>query len=393
MRKTSATLGLVAVTGVLLSGCSAAGGDSGSGGTEPILIAQVGDYSGDFSFYDVPFRDGMQIAVDEVNAAGGVNGQQLEFMTIDGRGDQAESVRGVEEALDAGAVYISGTTASGAWQAQAAVACDEGVPITTGDGSSPTLVLDAGDCAYHVLMLDTLQGAVGAEYALDQGYENAYVLLSSDDAYTAGLGAYFADAFAEGGGTVLAEEEFRIGASDYSVQVTNIAAQNPTPDVIYLSMFTPDTPQFLRQLRASGIDAPVISGDGSVDASVLEAGAAAEGLVATFHAWPSEGNETSSFLETNFPEADISSAPQNIVSAAGYDEVMIMVQAMEAAGEATPAAIMEALDGLEYTGVTGSLTIDPETRQANKEVTLIGVTDGQYVYIDRFVPSYVPTVR
>lgn len=388
MRKSLTALGLVAASGVLLSGCSApSGGDS-----DTIVIAQVGDYSGDWSFYDMPFRDGMQIAVDEVNAAGGIDGVELEFMTVDGRGDQAESVRGVEEALDAGAVYISGTTASGAWQAQAAVACEEGVPITTGDGSSPTLVLDAGDCAYHVLMLDTVQGAVGAEYALEQGYKNAYVLLSSDDSYTAGLGSYFADAFENGGGTVAQEAEFRIGASDFNVQITDIAALNPAPDVIYLSMFTPDTPQFLRQLRASGIETPVISGDGSVDSSVLEAGAAAEGLVTTFHAWPAEGNAVEEFLTTNFPDADAASAPQNIVAAAGYDEVMLIVQAIKAAGEATPGAISEQLAGLTYEGVTGSLTIDPETRQANKSVTLIGVTDGQYVYIDSTVPSFVPTV-
>jgi branched-chain amino acid transport system substrate-binding protein len=253
-------------------------------------------------------------------------------------------------------------------------------------------VLDAGDCAYHVLMLDTVQGAVGAEYALEQGYKNAYVLLSSDDSYTAGLGSYFADAFENGGGTVAEEAEFRIGASDFNVQITDIAALNPAPDVIYLSMFTPDTPQFLRQLRASGIETPVISGDGSVDSSVLEAGAAAEGLVTTFHAWPAEGNAVEEFLTTNFPDADAASAPQNIVAAAGYDEVMLIVQAIKAAGEATPAAISEQLAGLTYDGVTGSLTIDPETRQANKSVTLIGVTDGQYVYIDSTVPSFVPTV-
>lgn len=389
MRKTLTALGLVAASGLLLSGCSAT---SSGGSADAILIAQVGDYSGDWSFYDIPFRDGMQIAVDEVNAAGGIDGTELEFMTVDGRGDQAESVRGVEEALDAGAVYISGTTASGAWQAQAAVACDEGVPITTGDGSSPTLVLDAGECTFHVLMLDTIQGAVGADYALEQGYENAYVLLSSDDSYTAGLGSYFSDAFENGGGTVVAEEEFRIGASDFNVQITDIAALSPAPDVIYLSMFTPDTPQFLRQLRASGIDTPVVSGDGSVDSSVLDAGAAAEGLVTTFHAWPSAGSNVEKFLATNFPDSDASSAPQHLVAAAGYDEVMLMVQAMKAAGEATPAALMEELKGLEFEGVTGTLTIDPETRQANKSVTLVEVKDGQYVYLDSFVPSYVPSV-
>lgn len=393
MRKIATAISLATITGLLLTACSATTEPAPSTtDTDPIVIAHVGDYSGDWSFYDVPFRDGIKLAVDEINAAGGVLGRQLELFTADGRGEQAESVRGVEEAIDAGAVYISGSTASGAWQAQATVACADGVPITTGDGSSPTLVLDAGDCAYHVLMLDTIQAAVGAEYALSEGLDSAYVLLSSDDAYTAGLGSYFIDAFEHGGGTIAGQEEFRIGASDYNVQVTNIASADPAPKVIYLSMFTPDTPQFLRQLRAAGITTPVISGDGSVDSSVLDAGDPAEGLVATFHAWPKEGNAIQEWLTTNYPDADASAAPQNIVAAAGYDEVKLMAAALEKAGTASPEALASALPGFEFTGVTGSLTINPDTRQADKEVALLQVIDGEYVLLDSTIPSYIPTV-
>lgn len=389
-------IGAGAAAAALAAGLIATSGPAGASAPpsgDPIVIAQVGDYSGDWSFYDVPFGDGMQIAVDEANAAGGVLGRPVELLQIDGRGDHAESVRGVEEALDDGAVFISGTTASGAWQAQAAVACEAGVPISTGDGSSPTLVLDSGECAFHVLMLDTIQGGMTAQYALDQGIETAYVLVSSDDTYTAGLGSYFADAFTEGGGEVVAEEEFRIGASDYSVQVTNIAALDPAPGLIYLSMFTPDTPQFLRQLRSAGVTAPVYTGDGSVDSSVLDAGEAAEGMVATFHAWPTDDNAIGAWLETNFPGAAASAAPQNIVAAAGYDEVNLVLQAIETAGDADPAALLETLPGLEFEGVTGALTIDPDTRQANKEVALIKVEGGEYVYVDSFLPDYVPTVE
>jgi branched-chain amino acid transport system substrate-binding protein len=273
------------------------------------------------------------------------------------------------------------------------VACEEGVPISTGDGTSPTLVLGAGDCAFHMLMLDTVQGAVAATQALDLGYSTAYVLGSSDDSYTAGLPVYFADAFEEGGGEVLATEEFRIGATDFNVQIADIAASDPAPDFIYTSMFTPDTPQFLRQLRAAGVTIPVISGDGSVDSSVLEAGEAAEGLLATFHAWPTEDNAIGQWLDEHFPDAEASAVPQNIVAAVGYDEVHLIKQAIEAAGEATAAGILEALPGMEFEGVTGSLTIDPDTHQATKETTLISVEGGEYVFLDSFVPDYIPTVE
>ncbi|MGC5586137.1 ABC transporter substrate-binding protein [Ornithinimicrobium sp. W1665] len=380
------TTAAVAAALTLVAGCS-----GGTGDDDPIRIAHIGDYSGDWSFYDVPIRDGLQMAVEEINANGGVLDRDIELITADTGGDQAEAVRGVEEALDDGAVYITGTTASGPWGAQASVACGEGVPISTGDGTSPTLVPSAGDCAYHLLMLDTVQAGATAQYAVDElGYESAYVLGSSDDAYTEGLAAYFADAFTENGGQVVAEEEFRIGASDFNVQVTNIAALDPAPDVIFTSMFTPDTPQFLRQLRGAGVDIPVISGDGSVDSSVLEAGDAAEGLVATYHAWPSEENQVAEFLET-FEDPNPSSSPQNIVTAVGYDEAYLVAQAIEAAGEADPEAIAEELDNIEFSGVTGSLQMDPETHQADKAVTLIEVTDGQYEFIETLLPDYVPS--
>lgn len=384
--RTALATGAVVTVLALVAGCS-----GGEDAEETIKIAHIGDYSGDWSFYDVPIRDGLQMAVEEINADGGVLDRQIELITADTGGDQAEAVRGVEEALDEGAVYITGTTASGPWGAQASVACDEGVPISTGDGTSPTLVPSAGDCAYHLLMLDTVQAGAVAEHALHElGYERAYILGSSDDAYTEGLANYFADAFTENGGEVLAQEEFRIGASDFNVQVTNIASMQPAPDVIFTSMFTPDTPQFLRQLRAAGVDIPVLSGDGSVDSSVLEAGEAAEGLIATFHAWPSEENEVGAFLE-NFDDPNPSSSPQNIVTAVGYDEAYLVKQAIESAGEANPEAIARELEAIEFSGVTGSLTMNPETHQADKEVTLIEVTNGQYEFIETLLPQYVPS--
>lgn len=385
---TARGIGLIATSALLLAGCST----SEAEGDEPIVIAHVGDFSGDWSYYDQPIRDGLRLAAEEINDDGGILGQQVEILAIDTHGNQADAVRGVEEALDADAIYIVGTTDSGGWQAQASVACGEGVPISTGDGTSGTLVPSAGDCAHHVIMVNATQSAVAAEYALGEGYENAYVLSSTDDAYLTELPDNFVDAFEHGGGTIVANEQFRYGASDFNVQVTQIAGLSPQPDFIYTPMFSPDTPQFLRQLRAAGVDLPVISGDGSVDSSILVVGDAAEGLVATFHAWPSDDNDVQAFIE-NFEEgADASTSPQHIVSGLGYDELYMIKQVIEEQDEASPEALMEGFTNLTYEGVTGSLTMNPDTRQAAKEVAILRVEDGKYVFIDSFVPEYVPSL-
>lgn len=363
-----------------------AGGDASG---DPIVIGHAADFSGDYSFYDSPMRAGAEMAVAEINEAGGVLGRPLEYVAIDGRNDQEETLRATQELIDDGAVYLIGTTGT-PWPAQATTACAEGVPVSTGDGTSPTLVGEIGECAYHVIMSDNVQAAVAAEYALSEGYETAYIMRSSDDPYTDGLPDYFIDAFTNGGGEIVADTEFRIGAGDYNVQATDIAAFSPTPDVIFTPIFIPDTPIFLRQLRAAGVEVPVISGDGSVDAAILEIGEAAEGLVATFHAWPSGDNPISDFV-TAFEEFT-GAAPDSLVTGLGYDEIYLVAQVIEDAGEATPEAIIEGLLTVEFEGVTGSLTMNPDTRRANKEITLVRVEGGEIVFVDSLVPAFVPAV-
>ncbi|MCB9100703.1 MAG: ABC transporter substrate-binding protein, partial [Anaerolineales bacterium] len=105
---------------------------------DPIKIAYVGDFSDVYSFYDLPVRGGAQFAVDEINAAGGVLGRPLELIAKDGKNDQALSIQILEEILGEGGVsYIIGTTGD-PFLAQATVACSQGIPISTGDGTAPT---------------------------------------------------------------------------------------------------------------------------------------------------------------------------------------------------------------------------------------------------------------
>lgn len=379
--------------GLVLAACGG-GGDTateGGEGGEPIRIGFVGDFSDVYSFYDVPVRDGAQFAIDEINAEGGVLGRQLELTTEDGRNDQALTLQLTEELLDSEPAYLIGTT-SDPYVAQGIAACAAGVPISTGDGTAPTLVGDAGECAFQLVMSDNIQAGVAAQYARDQGYETAFLLRSTEVPYTGNLPTYFEDAFTELGGDVLGEEEFRIDAGDYSAQVTTIANLAPAPDVIFTPMFLPDTPVFMRQLRAAGVDIPVLSTDGNHDAALLDAGDAVEGLTFTTHGLPAEGNELEGFFSA-YEEAE-GEAPASVVYGVGYDEIYMLAGAIEAAGSAEPAAIAEALAGIsEFEGVTGEVTMDAGTRRAAKTVTLVQVTDGELTLVDSFLPEYVPEVE
>ena len=356
---------------------------------DPINILYVGDFSDVYSFYDVPVRDGAQFAIDEINANGGVLGRPLNMIARDGANDPATSIQLLEESLDGNDIaYIIGSTGD-AFLAEASVACSLGIPISTGDGTAPTLVGDAGDCAYQLVMSDTIQGAVAAEYAWAQGYETAFAIRSTEIPYTDNMIDYFTETFEMLGGTVIGEEQYRIDAGDYSAIVTNIANLEEAPDVLFTAMFIPDTPIFVRQLRSAGVEIPLVSTDGNHDVSLLDAGDAVEGMVFTTHAFPSEGSALADFYTAY--EESTGGAPDSVVVGVGYDEIYLVKAAIEANESADPGDILEGLSGIsEFEGLTGTISINPETRRADKSVTLLQVVDGEFVFIDSILPDFIP---
>lgn len=387
----TATAGVVAAALALPLALAACTSDTGDGDGDSIIIGHAADFSADYTVYDAPMRAGAELAVHEINEAGGINGMTIDYRPLDGRNDQAETLRATEELIDAGAAYLIGTTSS-PWTAQANVACADGIPISTGDGTSSTLVADGGDCAFQVILSDNTQGAAAAEFAIDQGWSSAVTMSSPDDPYTLTVPQYFTESFEELGGEVTDSVDFRLGAGDYSVQATAIANLPEQPDVIFTPIFLPDAPIFLRQLRAQGVETPVLAADGAVDAAMLEAGDAVEGMFATYHAWPGEdgGDRLSEFVDayTEFH----GSAPESMVAGLGYDEIYMIKQIIEASGEATPEAIAEGLLTLDFEGVTGHVQMDPETRIAQKDVAIVQVVDGEFILERNIMPSYVPEV-
>jgi branched-chain amino acid transport system substrate-binding protein len=386
---------IFAAIALLAAGCgddddSGGGADSGGGGGNggTITLGYVGDFSDIYSFYDIPIREGAEFAIDEINADGGVLGRQLELVSRDGKNDQQQSVRFAEELIsDRGVNYMIGTT-SDPFIAIGTLACQAGVPISTGDSTAPTLIEDIGDCAYQIVMSDNVQGGVAGEYAAQQGYETALVLGSSEIPYTDNLPRYFSESFERAGGRIVGREEFRIDAGDYSPQVTKIANMSPPPDVIFTPMFIPDTPVFMRQLRAAGVDIPVVSTDGNHDPALLKARDAVEGMVFTTHALPREGTPLGDFF-ARF-ERETGNAPSSVVTGVGYDEIQFLKAAIEKAGSADPEAIQEALASTTVEGLTGEIAMDPETRRSEKPVTLVEVKGGEFAFVDQFFPEVVP---
>jgi branched-chain amino acid transport system substrate-binding protein len=248
-----------------------------------------------------------------------------------------------------------------------------------------------GECAFQICMSDNIQGALAAEYAYKKGYRTAYMVYSTEIPYTKNLPTYFQKAFEKLGGKVLGYELYRIEAGDYSAQVTKLANLAQKPDFIFTPMFLPDTPVFMRQLRAAGLTYPVISTDGNHDESLIKAGKAVEGLVFTTHGYPAKGNKVEALWQKY--NAKTGSYPTSIAFAVGYDEIYFLKQAIETAGSDKPESIIEGLSKVSnFEGVLGTYNMDPATRRNKKPVTIIGVENGAFVFVDQFYPSFVPDI-
>ena len=386
-----ALLGAACSTSDSSSDTSGASG-SGAASGEPIVIGFPADLTTDWAYYDSPMEEGAQFAVDQINANGGVLGRPLELKTVDMRNDVAEGAKVTQQLIDDGAAYLIGTVGDGIL-AEGQVACTAGIPISTGLGTAPTLVGDMGTCAYQLVMSDNIQAAVLAEYALGQGYKTAYVLGSNEIPYTKDLPVFFSDAFEHGGGTVVATDEYKIGAGDYSAVVTKIQNQDPAPDTIFTPMFLPDSAVFLRQLRQAGITTPVLSTDGNADAALLDAGAKAiDGLTFSNSVCTAEGDPDVQAFYDDYKAAN-GKDPSSYVAVIGYDEVNAVAQAMTDAGSTDPAALMEQLSKLDYTGISGHIVMDPETRRANKPAALIQMDGTNFTCLGQpDFPTYVPQI-
>jgi len=386
-------LGAACSTSDSSSDTAGASGSSGAASGEPIVIGFPADLTTDWAYYDSPMEEGAQFAVDQINANGGVLGRPLELKTVDMRNDVAEGAKVTQQLIDDGAAYLIGTVGDGIL-AEGQVACTAGVPISTGLGTAPTLVGDMGECAYQLVMSDNIQAAVLAEYALAEGYETTYVLGSNEIPYTRDLPIFFSDAFEHGGGTVVATDEYKIGAGDYSAVVTKIANVDPAPDAIFTPMFLPDSAVFLRQLRQAGVTTPVLSTDGNADATLLDAGAKAiDGLTFSNSVCTAEGDPDVQAFYDDY-NAEYGKDPSSYVAVIGYDEVNAVAQAITDAGGTDPAAVMEQLSSLDYTGISGHIVMDPETRRANKPAALIQMDGTTFTCLGQpDFPSYVPPVK
>jgi branched-chain amino acid transport system substrate-binding protein len=344
--------------------------------------------------YDSPVMDGFAVAMDEINASGGIAGKyKVEVETRDIRSDNAQNAIVTQDLIDQGVKFLLVACDSSMVHATAELIVAAQLPAISTCSSSPTLPMTGKGFIFANAVTDNVQGAAQAEYAWSQGYKNAYLLRSPDIEYTQ-MPLYFAEAFKKLGGAVVGESIYALSQPDFSAEVTKIKQLDPQPDVIVTSAFEPDFPAFIRQLRGAGVKVPVVCGDGIDSPTTFALGEVVEGVVFTSSGFAAPGSPMEAYQKKY--QAKYGKAPESIMDALGYDLAKIIEAAVTKADSIEPDKVRAALADLENVqGATAIISYKGGNGTPTRPVNVIRIQDNKRVLVSSKAPdpAIVPAPR
>jgi branched-chain amino acid transport system substrate-binding protein len=357
----------------------------------PVRIGAIYNLTGDQAPLDAPSLDGARLAVDRINAGGGLMGRRVELLERDGQTDAAEVRRAASSLIAAGVSAIVGLSDTDQVLAAAPVAARAGVPFVTSGATSPRLTRQVPDWLFLACFGDNAQAAASAQYATEQlGARTAAVVHDRQMDYARLLAGYFETSFRAQGGEIVTSRKF---GDDRDV----VALLGRTPaaadaDVLFVAAGPQEAGRIVRRLRAAGYGQPIIGGD-SFDAEPLIAAARTTGGNVYYTTHAAVGMSSASAAVRRFDASFFAAygrPPQNAFACLGYDAVDLVAAAVARADSVKPARIRDALQATRrFHGVTGTLRYDARDRVPSKMVTVVGI-GRRPVVVARFTPAHVP---
>lgn len=341
------------------SAAPAESGDSASGG--PILLGTISPNTGNLAAYGTAIMNGVNLAVEEINAAGGVLGSQIQVINADDQGDPTECMNAFNSLVSQGVGLIIGSVTSSCTSAITDSANEEEVVLTSPSSTADSITTE-DDYVFRACYADSFQGAIAAAYAKQAGYAKVGVVYCTADTYSKGLYDSFSAACEKYGVEVAAvESTASMDVQDYTNQFASMV--NAGVELVYAPYYYDVIgPYLVTQARAAGYTGIIMGADGYDGApSYVVEGAdltAFNDVYWTNHYDPAD----ESALVQNFVKAfqDKYGESPMAMSALAYDCVYMYKTAMEAAGSSDPAAIRDAMadNSLTYECVTGTFTLD-----------------------------------
>lgn len=378
-----------------LAACSNEGTTTESGGSssESSDVIKIGanlELSGPVASYGSSIGNGAELAIEEINAAGGIDGKKVELVKVDNKSDNAEATNAAIKLTtqDKVTAMIAPAT-SGNVIATAQIANQNKVPTVTASGTAPNVTENEdgtmNDYVFRTCFIDPFQGVVAANFATGElGAKNVAIYADNASDYAKGLAAAFKEQVEKNGGTVVAEEAYVADDTDFKSTLTRIKSANP--DFVFIPGYYEEVGLIVKQARELGIEAPLMGADGWDSPTLVEL-AGKEALNNTFitnHYSSQDPDETIQGFVEAF-EAKYNEAP-NAFHALGYDTVYYLKDAIERAGSTDGEAIQKALaETKDLSLITGTFSVD-EKHNPVKSATVLEYVDGNQEFNSKVNP-------
>jgi branched-chain amino acid transport system substrate-binding protein len=352
--------------------------------SDSILLGQVGSLTGSQATFGISTRNGIELALKEVNAAGGVKGKKVAIRVYDNQSKPEEAAQSVTRLITQDkVVLILGDVASSNSLAMAEKAQAAGVPMITPSSTNPS-VTEKGDYIFRVCFIDPFQGFVMAKFASENlKAKKAAILQDNKSAYSIGLKDVFNAKFVELGGTIVGTESYSQGDTDFRAQLT--AIKRTKPEVVYVPGYYNDVGLIARQAREMGLMVPLLGGDGWDSEKLFELGGEAlNGSYFSNHYSPDNPDPKVQKFIADY-KAAYGGTP-DALAALGYDAAKVAVAALEKAKDLSGPAIRDAIaQTKDFAGVAGNITLD-EKRNPVKSAVVLKIEDGKTQFVTSINP-------
>lgn len=379
-------LALLVITTLCVSfACERRGGGTNGSGAGPIVVGYYGDLSGRTSSFGQSTKNGVEMAADEINKAGGIDGRTIQIVTEDDQGEPNKAATVVTKLINQDKVIaLLGEVASSNSLAAAPKAQGAKVPMISPSSTNPA-VTQVGDYIFRVCFIDPFQGEVMAKFSANNlKAKRAAILYDFNSDYSRGLYQFFKRSFTGFGGQIVSEQSYTQGDRDFSGQLTAIRSANP--DVIYVPGYYGEVGVIANQTKQLGIKAPLLGGDGWDAPQLWQLGGASL-----------NGDYISNHYSVDDPSPAIKkfvadykgrySILPDALAALGYDSMKVLADAIKRAGTTENVKLRDAIGQTKnFPGVTGQITIDHD-RNAVKPAVVLKLQDGKFVYETTIAPE------
>ncbi len=343
---------------------------------DDIIVGEFGSLTGGTATFGISTDEGVRLAIEQINAKGGVLGKQINIVVADDQSKPEEAVTAVQKLLTQDhAIAILGEVASSRSLAAAPVCQRARIPMISPASTNPK-VTKVGDYIFRTCFIDPFQGAAMANFAMNQLKQKRFAILYDiKNDYSVGLREFFTNTVKQAGGEIIADESYGEGDIDFKAQLTKIKGVNP--DAIYVPGYYTEVGLICRQARELGISVPLMGGDGWDSDKTFEIGRdAVNGCYFTNHYSPDEDRPAvKEFVDTY--KAKFNGKTPDAMAILGYDAARLLCDAITRAGSTKGKAIRDALvKTKDFPGASGSITIDSE-RNAQKPIVVLKIEGGK----------------